>query len=289
MKRNQILFFKFFIFFNLNSQIIVNISIPKCGTHLLGKCINSLTGKKLYMYSYNLPDLSLINSLYETNFFVNHLKFNQLNLNRIDQLKDSKAFFIYRDPRDQLISFIFWGNKYKPNPSNELSSIDFSRISQLEETVTPGFVNYLTYEHLTFDELILQLIFGGSAYYDGVCPHVNKNKTKGIAEFYQSYMPWLQVKHICSIKFEDLIGQIGGGSQIKQYETLQKISAHIGLNKSKYELNQIASQLFGGTHTFREGKVGSWKKYFKSVHKKAFKQIAGQLLIDLGYERDFNW
>lgn len=41
--------------------------------------------------------------------------------------------------------------------------------------------------------------------------------------------------------------------------------------------------------TFRTGKTGEWKKYFKEEHKKIFKEVAGQLLIDLGYEKTLDW
>jgi len=67
------------------------------------------------------------------------------------------------------------------------------------------------------------------------------------------------------------------------------IARHLGQQINRQEAMCIADQLFGGTATFHEGKIGSWKKYFKERHKIAFKKIAGQLLIDLGYEKDFDW
>lgn len=30
-------------------------------------------------------------------------------------------------------------------------------------------------------------------------------------------------------------------------------------------------------------------QYFSAEHKDTFKEVAGQLLIDLGYEQDFDW
>jgi hypothetical protein len=40
---------------------------------------------------------------------------------------------------------------------------------------------------------------------------------------------------------------------------------------------------------FRKGIVGDWRNHFEDEHKKRFKEVAGQLLIDLGYETDLNW
>jgi len=41
--------------------------------------------------------------------------------------------------------------------------------------------------------------------------------------------------------------------------------------------------------TFRSGKTGEWKKYFTPEHKKIFKDVAGDLLVRLGYEQSNNW
>jgi hypothetical protein len=41
--------------------------------------------------------------------------------------------------------------------------------------------------------------------------------------------------------------------------------------------------------TFRTGKVGSWRSQFSPENKALFKEIAGDLLVRLGYEQDNNW
>ncbi len=41
--------------------------------------------------------------------------------------------------------------------------------------------------------------------------------------------------------------------------------------------------------TFRKGKIGGWRESFTDEHKHLFKEIAGDLLIRLGYEADFDW
>jgi hypothetical protein len=43
------------------------------------------------------------------------------------------------------------------------------------------------------------------------------------------------------------------------------------------------------SRTFRSGKTGGWKEHFTGEHKKLFKEIAGDLLIQLGYEKNNNW
>ena len=41
--------------------------------------------------------------------------------------------------------------------------------------------------------------------------------------------------------------------------------------------------------TFRSGKTGEWKKHFTEEHKKLFKEVAGDLLVRLGYEENNGW
>jgi hypothetical protein len=43
------------------------------------------------------------------------------------------------------------------------------------------------------------------------------------------------------------------------------------------------------SHTFRSGKTGGWKSYFADGHKSLFKDVAGDVLIKLGYEENNNW
>jgi hypothetical protein len=43
------------------------------------------------------------------------------------------------------------------------------------------------------------------------------------------------------------------------------------------------------SHTFRSGKTGSWRDFFTKEHKKLFKDIAGDLVVRLGYETRNDW
>jgi hypothetical protein len=43
------------------------------------------------------------------------------------------------------------------------------------------------------------------------------------------------------------------------------------------------------SHTFRSGKTGGWRGHFTDQHKKLFKDVAGDLLVRLGYEENNDW
>jgi len=108
-----------------------------------------------------------------------------------------------------------------------------------------------------------------------------------IAERFAPYLGWLDQKEVLTIHFEDLIHH--------REQTLTSIMDHLLsrvtlpatrqliLNSLETSINPKKSP------TFRSGKTGEWKKHFTDEHKKIFKEVAGDLLVKLGYEKDNNW
>ena len=113
----------------------------------------------------------------------------------------------------------------------------------------------------------------------------------GVCAYYRQFLPFIKFKKCLVVRFEDLVGEQGGGSRLVQLATIQRIAEHIGKPVTFDQSAVVAAELFGGTGTFREGQIGSWKKYFTPPVKAAFKAAPGanQLLIELGYEKDDQW
>lgn len=259
---------------NLQDVKIVTISIPKCGTFLLGKYMKLVTGRKLVIpkdvenydvtpwftnytknYIRNLVELNYFDNLEPDEFSISHL-FHMPFYLKFFKEKNIKTIFIYRDPRDQIVSMAFYilPGKWWPKASQ-----------------------------MPFDELIMNLITNGSIL-NNLPP-----MTTGIQNLYEKYLPWLNETDVLSVRFEDLIGINGGGSVQSQLLTLRKIAHHVGIHISEEKLHEIMNEPFGNGMTFRDGQIGAWKKYFNKEHIKAFKDSAGDLLIKLGYEKDMNW
>lgn len=226
-------------------------SIPKTGTHMLMKLITMITNKKGYGAPHlNFDDSNFLKGIdFKEYFLLWHVPFTPESENNLKN-NNFKCFFMYRDPRDQIISYILFNLKYLG------SQIP---ISQKRKAFL-----------LDLDDLIVLCI-------------------NNVKSFYDCYTPWLKSPLFYSVKFEDLIGENGGGSKKRQISIIQDICKHLGLNVNQDLVTQYSENLFGGTNTFREGQIGSWRKYFKPEHKEYFKKVAGQLLIDLGYEKDMNW
>jgi hypothetical protein len=166
-------------------------------------------------------------------------------------------YIIFRDPRDIVVSHVFY-------------------ITEM----APGHAHYQYYNNLkSFDERLKVSILGR--------PDVDI-EFPNIAKRFELYHGWLDRPEVLVVRFEDLIHQ--------RRETLGQIADHFlkRVNTLPASRDQIIDALETNidpqrSPTFRSGKTGEWKKYFKDEHKNLFKDVAGDLLVQLGYEKDNNW
>lgn len=280
-------------------QHIIAITIPKSGTHLLHKCVVLLDLKGIYHPDKNGVSQKFIEKVRALNKNPppNHYRglfhiptVGPIPEGAVSQMKTSKFarsfwihwpytpesekifnhygksnFLMIRDPRDQLVSMVFM--VYKNANGDEAP----------------------------FEEALLDLIDGKQRVY---IPWAVEIQTAhplmwelGVVGFYELYTPWMNSKNFYTVKFENLIGENGEGSSRTQLREIKNIARHLGLEISTSQAKEISEQLFGGTLTFREGKIGAWKTYFTPKVKEIFKNTPGacQLLIDLGYETNSDW
>jgi sulfotransferase 6B1 len=111
-----------------------------------------------------------------------------------------------------------------------------------------------------------------------------------IGKSFGAYLPWTKDPSTLVVRFEELIGPQGGGDAEKQLEEIQRIGRFVERPLNREEAARIARRMYGkGSLTFRKGRAGDWRDHFAEAHKRAFKDTAGELLIELGYERDARW
>jgi len=89
--------------------------------------------------------------------------------------------------------------------------------------------------------------------------------------------------NVLKLRFEDLVGEEGGGSRPIQDAAVERWARFLAVN---VPTEQLTEGLFGGTRTFHEGRTDSWRDVFKEHHLRAFEREFGDVLVDYGYAED---
>lgn len=248
----------------LSVRVLVN-SIPKSGTNLLkGTLFYLLDTEEFFHVDATMPAKKiqdiLINKSKE-GIITAHLFYRPGLLDLLKEL-DFKVFLIIRDLRDVVVSYFLYRTYTKEDEKNS---------SSLSESYY--------YKNLPNDEerllrAILKFWLG----------------EKNIGEVYEAYKPWFNCNDILVVRYENLIGPEGGGDRESQIKEIKRIVDYLGLEINSQKIQEVARKIFyRKSAKFRKGQIGDWKNHFNEEHKKVFKKVAGQILIDLGYEKDFNW
>ncbi|MGH2581921.1 MAG: sulfotransferase domain-containing protein, partial [Anaerolineales bacterium] len=109
-----------------------------------------------------------------------------------------------------------------------------------------------------------------------------------IGSRFKPYLGWLDHAEVLSIRYEDLMQNSG--------DLIGAVFDHVvarGFSFSR-ERSEAVRALTDSIHpenspTFRKGMIGGWREHFNEEHKALFKQLCGELLVDLGYEKTLNW
>ena len=87
------------------------------------------------------------------------------------------------------------------------------------------------------------------------------------------------------VRFEDLVGPGGGGSEEAQRLAVERVAAHLGVEVGEGTTRAVEEDLFGVGRTFRRGRIGGWREEFTAEHERALAEGAlGPLLAELGYD-----
>ena len=253
--------------------ILVANSFPKSGTHLLDQILMGFSRVAPFSSHVALPFASYDGetgkkrSLQEAMAYINKLR--PLDVTSAHLLAWPEVvravctprfipYIIFRDPRDIVVSHVFYVTDMAPEHAHH------------------KFYN----ENLkTFDERLKVSILGR--------PETGMD-FPNIAKRFELYRGWLDQPQVLVLRFEDII--------LNRRKSIEQITDHF--LKRVDTLPSSRDQIMEGLEanidprrspTFRSGKTGEWKKYFKEEHKKLFKDTAGDLLLQLGYEKDNNW
>ncbi|MEX1012615.1 MAG: sulfotransferase domain-containing protein, partial [Waddliaceae bacterium] len=251
----------------LHSNFILT-PIPKCGTHLLMRCINLMTNKGIVGLVGGTTE-EFIKSLKIAKQKNAILKCHHYSGNFASSLYKLgyKNIFQCRDPRDACVSFVFYMDKWK----NGEKTRDFFTVPD-------------DWDSLTFDEKLYAVIVG-------------KNCKSYLKNWYSRLLPWSEYPRTLIVKFEDLIGSQGGGNDDVQLQTIMDIASFTNMDISEDEITQVAIELYRTSGVQKEyngmlftpGQIGNWKIFFNDENKRAFKKSYNHLLTQFGYEQNAEW
>lgn len=169
------------------------------------------------------------------------------------------SYFIYRDPRDVVVSHAYY-------------------------------VTHIWTSHVHHDYYANQLTDFGQRLTASIQgrPELTDISFPGIHQRFAPYVGWLDHPATLAMRFEDFIRE--------KQATLEAILAHAegrgfpvrdGRDRALEQLERAIDP--ENSPTFRSGKIGGWREHFTPAHKALFKDLAGELLVKLGYEADLSW
>jgi hypothetical protein len=246
-------------------------SKPKSGSHLLLQILNGFTRIMPYKYVEAEPIRTIEKGgrrkkIDEILGELENLSLGVIGWGYVDAAPENVAFlcqpnrvnyFIYRDPRDMLVSQVFFATDMQ------------------EEHGMHDFYNSLP----DFNERLKVAITGIDR--EGLYM-VN------VKQRYEGVFAWLETPGVMCLRFEDLIND-RDATLNAMLDEVEQTGYKIPTPREKALSVLIEAIQPRKSHTFRSGKTGSWREFFTEEHKRLFKDVAGDLVVRLGYEKNNDW
>jgi len=170
---------------------------------------------------------------------------------------DRVNYFIYRDPRDLLVSQVFFATDMQEEHGMHEY---YNSLSDLGERLKVAITG--------IDRAGLYMV--------------------SVKQRYEGVFQWLEQKDVMCIRFEDLINN-RNATLDAMLDEVESTGYKIPTSREKALSVLVNAIQPKKSHTFRSGKTGGWKEHFTEEHKKLFKEVAGDLLVRLGYEKGNDW
>ena len=251
--------------------VLLGISFPKSGTHLLDQILLGFSkvapfSKRVHSFYAEYEGesgrkrapkqaLAWLDSLRPRDIASTHLFARSEAVARVT----SPAFvpyFIFRDPRDVVVSHVFY-----------VTDMEARHVHHDYYSALPDFNSRLNISILGRPDADVEF--------------------PDIAGRFAPYLGWLEHPEVLAIHFEDLVNHRASALTRIMDHFLARAPLH---STRKLILESLESSINPRrSPTFRSGKTGEWKKYFTHEHTTIFKDVAGDLLVKLGYEKDNDW
>jgi len=200
-----------------------------------------------------------IHQAHYKNLIIGHIAYKDSIVQILNSRKIHKIF-LYRDPRDIVISRAHYMYRTTGSISSRPVSIYFSMIEDFHERVRICIEG----NHNFPEEHILH---------------------RNIRDTYSDWLGWLEDESVLSIKYEELTSD----EDQKRLSILNRIASHCNVSKNEKLIQRMKNAYDIKPETFRKGNQGAWKTDLSPENRQLFKDICGDLLIHLGYESSNDW
>ncbi len=260
-------------FKDLNAApIVLGNAIPKSGSHLIIQILRGLTKMGPFINpgfppvnraedNRKLQPVAIMKNLQRMRSGDIGYSYLGSSSPYVDLLTTEKwaTIFVYRDPRDMVVS-----------------AVKYATDMNLEH----GMHEYFS-KRLKTDEERINVVIQGKQDEPGL-------EYSDIRTRYENYLGWLEQPAVLCLRFEDLIlNRDETLGQILDYLSTRGFTPKVSRSEAISVLKQSIEPKKSGT--FRKGQPGGWKEIFTTDNIKNFKQVTGDLLVRLGYEKDNNW
>ncbi len=167
-----------------------------------------------------------------------------------------RHLFIIRDPRAVLPSLLSFILDTRGLPKDHFLAPDL--------------------EPLSFDERLEFLLQGGIGPHSGL-------RVRGFAEVYRGMLAWRDQPGCLMIRFEELVGEQGGGSTEQQRASVAAIADHLGLALDERITAGIPGIYNPSAPTFRIGRIDSWRDSLPLGVAKRLTAYCAPLCEEAGY------
>lgn len=263
---------------------LVATTLPKSGTHLLERCLNAFSSIRRVEASFapaaagesgvpmgvGLPRAVSVESVRASlrmlrpgDFLSIHAPYS-LPLASLLMEQNIPVIYLIRDPRDVALSLVPYVRRGR------------HRLARVLDGMSDG------------DAFRFAVLGGPGEGSDGLLP---------LKERFNSIVAWEAYRPSLRVKFEEIVGATGGGSDTLLAQTLELIADHIGLPASAAPSESERRSLFGvtrvdrlarrrSTHGFRQGQVEGWRTRLTAKQISLVDEHMGPELVEAGYPRE---
>jgi Sulfotransferase domain len=250
---------------------VLGNAMPKSGSHLIIQVLQGLCGLGPFVNpgfppvnrgedNSKLPESAILANIHKMrpgDIAYGYIKAKEPFISALTPAGRA-TIFVYRDPRDMIVSHVFYATQMHQGH---------------------GMHRYYTEVLDSMEQRINAAIQGVDE---------DEAELSSIRDKYANYMGWLDQPDVLSMRFENLIlGRDAALNCVLDYLERRGFMPKITRQQAVEALADAIRPKKSGT--YRKGQPGNWREHFTPANKSLFKERAGDLLIQLGYERNNDW